>query len=105
MGLAAYPAALGEDLAPDRRLIRASTLPGSARLSGTPVIAVSVPDVKDVNRRSIDGEEYAPGSPPPELHLPDLAGEGLAFRRDGVGFRQGFESEDCARMPSSHLAA
>ncbi len=66
----------------------------SVSCSGTPVIAASVPDVKDLNRRSIDGEENPPGSSSPEEQLPDLAIEGLALRRHGVGLRQGFESED-----------
>ncbi len=53
-----------------------------------------MPEVKDLNRRALNGEENTPGSPPPEEQLPDFAIEGLAFRRHGVGFRQSFESDD-----------
>ena len=67
---------------------------GGDRLSGTPGVASTVPDVKHVDSWSLDREEHLPGRTPPYQHLANLIVEGSTFRSHGVGFRQRVEALD-----------
>ena len=50
-----------------------------------------MPDMDDLNRRPFDGEEDAPANASPEEHVPHVAIERRALRRDRW---QGLEAED-----------